>query len=168
VRSRLDSATPAGYSLRSLPEKLGIKAGQRIALLGAPDGYDETLGALPADVEVTRTLRGSFAFLQQFCTRRTELEDRLPKLKKALQEDGALWISWPKKASGVACDFTEDYVRAMALAIGLVDVKVCAVDAIWSGLKLVVPLADRQARKALKAPKARRAPKAPKARKAPR
>ena len=133
----------AGYSQRSLIDKLGMKPGQRAAVLGAPEGYSATLGPLPAGLELKRALRGSFDFLHQFVSRRSELEARLPKLKAALAKDGALWISWPKKASGVGCDFTEDDVRAMALAIGLVDVKVCAVDAVWSGLKLMYRRKDR-------------------------
>lgn len=133
----------AGYSSRSLIGKLGMKAGQRTAVLGAPEGYSATLGPLPAGLGVSRTLRGSFDFLHQFVSRRADLECRLPKLKAALAKDGMLWISWPKKASGVSCDFTEDDVRALALAVGLVDVKVCSVDAVWSGLKLVYRRKDR-------------------------
>jgi hypothetical protein len=137
------STSAAGYSQRSLIDKLGMKPGQRAAVLGAPEDYSATLGPLPAGLEVGRTLRGSFDFLHQFVSRRAELESRLPKLKAALAKDGSLWISWPKKSSGVACDFTEDDVRALALAIGLVDVKVCAVDAVWSGLKLMYRRKDR-------------------------
>ena len=133
----------AGYSSRSLIDKLGMKAGRRSAVLGAPEGFFETLGPLPAGLEVGRALRGSFDFLHQFVSRRAELEARLLKLKAALAKDGMLWISWPKKSSGVACDFTEDDVRGLALAIGLVDVKVCAVDAVWSGLKLMFRRKDR-------------------------
>jgi hypothetical protein len=88
---------------------------------------------------------GRLDFIQLFVRRRVDLERRLPRLAAALEVDGALWVSWPKKASGVATDLTEDVVRRVALAHRLVDVKVCAVDAVWSGLKLVYRLAERAA-----------------------
>ena len=134
---------PAGYSARPLAEKLGIKPHTRIVVLGAPRGYRTTLGALPPGVAIATTLRGTLPFIQFFTNRRAALESRFPILKRSLTTDGALWISWPKKASGVATDLTEDGVRAVALAHGLVDVKVCAVDEVWSGLKLVRRLRDR-------------------------
>jgi hypothetical protein len=133
---------PAGYSTRSLSDKLGIKAGARIAFVGAPKGYDATLGELPP-VTQAETLRGPLDLIQVFVTSRAELARRFPTLKKALAIDGALWVSWPKKASGVATDVVEDVVREIGLAQGLVDVKVCAVDETWSGLKFVYRLADR-------------------------
>jgi hypothetical protein len=133
---------PAGYSTRSLSDKLGIKAGARIAFVGAPKGYDATLGELPP-VTQAKTLRGPLDLIQVFVTSRAELARRFPTLKKALAIDGALWVSWPKKASGVATDVVEDVVREIGLAQGLVDVKVCAVDETWSGLKFVYRLADR-------------------------
>lgn len=128
---------PSGYSSRSLVEKLGIRPGTRIALLSAPHGYRTTLGRLPAHVEVRIAARGSLPFIHYFVTRRAELRRRVPVLLRALARGGALWISWPKRASGVATDLTEDVIRGIALPIGLVDVKVCAIDDIWSGLKLV-------------------------------
>jgi hypothetical protein len=133
---------PAGYSARSLSDKLGIKAGARIAFVGAPKGYDATLGKLPP-VTQAKTLRGPLDLIQVFVTNRADLVRRFPALKKALAIDGALWVSWPKKASGVATDVVEDVVREIGLAQGLVDVKVCAVDETWSGLKFVYRLADR-------------------------
>jgi hypothetical protein len=135
---------PAGYSTRSLADKLGFRPGMRAALLAAPDGYDATLGPLPG-VAVERAARGRFDLVQLFVDRARDLERRLPALRRAIAPDGMLWVSWPKKASGVATDITEDTVRDRALAHGLVDVKVCAVDATWSGLKLVIPLEDREA-----------------------
>lgn len=132
----------AGYSGTPLATKLGIKAGTRLLVLGAPPGYDRTL-ALPEGVERKRALRGPLDVIQFFTKRRAALEARVPALQAALARDGALWVSWPKKASGVATDVTEDVVREVALAHGLVDVKVCAVDETWSGLKLVVRLRDR-------------------------
>lgn len=133
----------AGYSGRSLVLKLGIKPGMRIAIVGAPRGYRTTLGALPDGVAVTSAARGELPFIHFFTKQRSLLERRFPVLKKALTQDGAFWVSWPKKSSGVATDVTEDVVREVALAGGLVDVKVCAVDEIWSGLKLVRRLKDR-------------------------
>ena len=136
---------PAGYSKRSLADKLGIQPGMRLALLAAPAGYDETLGSLPPGVVVARAARGRFDLVQLFLHRASDLDRRLPALREAIAPAGAIWASWPKKASGVATDVTEDLVRERALANGLVDVKVCAVDEIWSGLKLVIRLRDRAA-----------------------
>lgn len=133
----------AGYSARSLVDKLGIKPGNRIAIVNAPRGYRTTLGKLPAGVTVASAARGAFPFIHFFVVSRDVLESRLPTFLKALEPAGALWISWPKKASGVATDITEDVVRAVALPTGLVDVKVAAIDDLWSGLKLVRRLKNR-------------------------
>ena len=133
----------AGYSNKSLVAKLGIKRGARIVILAPPPGYARTLGLLPKGVVVAKTLRGSFDFIQLFLAKRGELERRFAALARALAPDGMLWVSWPKKASGVPTDVTENVVREIALAGGLVDVKVCAVDETWSGLKLVRRLKDR-------------------------
>jgi hypothetical protein len=132
-----------GYSPRTLVEKLGIKPHTRICVLGAPRGYRTTLGALPPGVAFATTLRGTLPLIHFFTKRRVSLESRFPILKRSLTTDGALWISWPKKASGIATDLTEDGVRGVALVHGLVDVKVCAVDEVWSALKLVRRLRDR-------------------------
>ena len=132
----------AGYSARTLAQKLGIKPHTHMAVMGAPCGYRSTLGALPPGVTTTDTLRGTLPFIHFFTKQRAALESRFPMLKHALATDGALWISWPKKSSGVDTDLTENDVRAVALAHGLVDVKVCAVDDVWSGLKLVRRLSD--------------------------
>jgi hypothetical protein len=133
----------AGYSKRRLVDKLGIKAGHRAAIINAPDAYDDTLGALPEDVSMAAALRGTFDFIQFFTTGRGDLERRFATLKRRMKKDGMLWVSWPKRASGVSTDVTEDVVREIALAGGLVDVKVCVVDETWSGLKLVYRLTDR-------------------------
>jgi hypothetical protein len=127
----------AGYSPRSLAEKLGIKPGARIALLNAPRGYRAMLGKLPPGVRVATAARGELPLIQFFTTTRRALEAKFPALVRVLTPDGALWVSWPKRASGMPTDVTEDVVRAVALPRGLVDVKVCAVDEVWSGLKLV-------------------------------
>jgi hypothetical protein len=128
----------AGYSGTPLPKKLGVKEGARVAWLGAPSQFDELLGELPDGVRVGRRLGRGLDVLVQFATSRAELRERLPKLYEAVFPAGAAWVSWPKKASGVATDITEDTIREDALPLGLVDVKVCAVDETWSGLKLVV------------------------------
>ena len=134
----------AGYSGKSLVDKLGIRAGTSIAIVSAPRGFRSTLGALPSGVTVTAAPRGTLPLIHFFTTKRSLLERRFPALKRGLAQDGALWVSWPKKSSGVATDLTEDVVREVALAGGLVDVKVCAVDEVWSGLKLVRRLKDRR------------------------
>jgi hypothetical protein len=135
-----------GYSKRSLPEKLGIKPGAHVGLSGAPRGYARTLQALlvgPARARIVEPVRGKCDLVHAFVTSRAALAKSFRKLASHIDHDGALWISWPKKASGVACDLTEDGVRAIGIASGLVDVKVCAVDDTWSGLKFVYRLADR-------------------------
>lgn len=143
LREREAVAGAAGYSRKPLAQKLGIREGRSLLILHAPEGYARTLGPLPPGVELRRALRGPIDLIHCFATRRAELERELPRLKRALARDGAVWVSWPKRASGVPTDLTEDIVRELALAGGLVDVKVCAVDATWSGLKLVVRVRDR-------------------------
>jgi hypothetical protein len=126
-----------------LVRKLGIKPGARLGLIGAPDGFDETLGELPPDVAVRRRARGPLDVIVAFHTSRASLEHSLPRLMGALDPAGGLWIAWPKRASGVATDVTENLVREFGLAVGLVDNKVCAIDEVWSGLRLVYRLVDR-------------------------
>ena len=133
----------AGYSDKPLADKLGIKPGARLVILAPPPGYAKTLGSLPEGVVEAKALSGAFDFIQFFTAKRADLERRFSALAKALEPAGMLWISWPKKASGVPTDVTEDVVRKVALAGGLVDVKVCAVDDTWPGLKLVRRLKDR-------------------------
>jgi hypothetical protein len=128
----------AGYSGTPLPQKLGIKAGMRVIVMNAPENYRTLLGKLPDDVEFSNRPRVGAQFIHLFVTRRNDLEKRLSQLRKTLAADGTLWISWPKKSAGVATDVTEDVIRAVALPLGLVDVKVCAVDQVWSGLKLMI------------------------------
>lgn len=138
----------AGYSGTPLPRKLGIKPGHRVAFVGAPDGFERILGALPDGVMVQRALDGSaFDVIVLFTKARAELEKRFSHAAKRLHSDGGLWIAWPKRASGVATDVTEDVVRRIALGAGLVDNKVCAVDDVWSGLRCVVRVKDRPKRR---------------------
>jgi hypothetical protein len=136
---------PAGYSGTPLPRKLGIRAGDRIALLRAPEGFDETLGELPADVSVRRRARGPLDVIVAFARSRAELDRGLAGWHAALTPAGGLWIAWPKRSSGVETDLTDAAVRASGLATGLVDNKVCAIDATWSGLRFVYRLTDRPA-----------------------
>ena len=143
---------PAGYSKRALPDKLGIKPGASLLLVRPPEGYASTLGQLPPGVRVEARLRPGLDVVHVFLTRRAELTRGLAAWREAIFPDGTLWVSWPKKAAKVATDVTEDVVRDVALENGLVDVKVCAVDEVWSGLKLVVPLKDRPARPRRRSP----------------
>ena len=123
----------AGYSGTPLPRKLGVASGTTVALLGAPPDFAATLGA-PADVTLRADARGKWDLLLLFVTSRAELERRLPGIVKRLDKR-SFWIAWPKKASGVQTDLTEDVLREIALPLGVVDYKVCAIDETWSGLK---------------------------------
>jgi len=133
----------AGYSGKPLVQKLGIKTEMRIAIVNAPRGYGRVLGKLPSRVTRKASAVGPLDFVQFFTTERRELERRFAALARSLAPAGMLWISWPKKASGVTTDLTEDVIRAIGLAHGLVDVKVAAVDEVWSGLKFVRRVKDR-------------------------
>jgi hypothetical protein len=133
----------AGYSETPLPKKLGIKPETRLALVSPPDGFDETLGALPERVELRPRVRGPLDVIVFFTTSAAELRRRFDKLAAALDPAGALWVAWPKKSSGVTTDLTENVVRDVALPKGLVDNKVCAIDEIWSGLRLVIRRENR-------------------------
>jgi hypothetical protein len=138
------AAGAAGYSGTPLARKLGIKPGARLALIGAPEGFDATLGDIPDDVVVRRRLRREpFDVIVAFFSERSMLERRLSALAAALEPAGGLWIAWPKRASGVPTDLTDTVVRGLGLAAGLVDNKVCAIDPVWSGLRLVYRLRDR-------------------------
>lgn len=135
---------PAGYSKRTLCEKLGIKPGLTITVLNAPPGYPSLLGTLPAGAKLQARLPDSAPFIHQFPRGRDELDSAFPRLAKALADDGALWISWPKQSSGLASDLNENVIREIGLQHGLVDVKVCAVDEVWSGLKFVRRVENRK------------------------
>jgi hypothetical protein len=131
-------AATAGYSGTSLVKKLGIKEGGQVLLLGAPDGYESLLAPLPPGVTFLAQASPGVDLVQVFVTRKTDLEKQLAVLRKRLRVDAAVWVSWPKKSAKVATDITEDTIRAVALPLGFVDIKVCAVSDVWSGLKLVV------------------------------
>ena len=122
---------------------MGIKSGQRIIILHAPDGYDATLGMLPDAVEIVHKLEGTFDLIQYFTTERAVYERDFPILRDALVTAGMLWVCWPKKAAKMATDLDDNLVRTIGLANGLVDVKVIAVDERWSGLKFVRRVKDR-------------------------
>jgi hypothetical protein len=128
----------AGYSGTPLSKKLGIKAGSKVYLVGAPPGLRKLLAPLPEGVEFVSRLSGATDLVHFFSTKRAELGKALPAIRKKMRGDAVLWVSWPKKAARVPTDLTEDVVRVLALPLGLVDVKVCAIDDSWSGLKLVV------------------------------
>lgn len=128
----------AGYSGTPLATKLGIKAGHAVAVLGAPDGFGEVLAeTLPQPVTLRTRASGTADVIVTFHVRRAQLEGRVDALLRLLDVDGGLWIAWPKRASGVSTDITEDTVRAVFLPLGLVDNKVCAIDDTWSGLRVV-------------------------------
>jgi hypothetical protein len=125
-----------GYSKRALTEKLGIKEDSKLIFLNAPRDYARTLGKLPKGITLTNDLDGPLDFVQFFAKERAELETCIRRLKQELSKNGTLWISWPKRVSKVETDLSEAVVREIGLRNGLVDVKVCAVDETWSGLKV--------------------------------
>ena len=130
----------AGYSGTPLPKKLGMDKARRISVLNAPPDYVRSLGVLASE-----QLEQGSDLIQFFAESRAAVQRMMPQLRQSIVPNGAIWISWPKKASEIHTDLDENYIRAVALANQLVDVKVCAVDATWSGLKLVIPLALRKA-----------------------
>jgi hypothetical protein len=133
----------AGYSGKPLVQKLGVKPATRLALWDAPEGFEAELGPLPAGVRRLPAGEGPVECVLLFADRAAALAKAFPRAARTLTEAGMLWAAWPKKASGVATDLTEDVVRRVGLAAGLVDVKVCAVNDVWSGLKFVRRLKDR-------------------------
>lgn len=136
----------AGYSRRSLAEKLGIKPGTEVIALGAPPTYTALLGPLPDGATLHSRLSSSAHFIHRFARFQKDLAADFPRMARALADDGILWVSWPKRISGVETDLTENVVRELGLPHGLVDVKVCAVDEVWSGLKFVRRIANRGSR----------------------
>lgn len=133
----------AGYSNRPLAQKLGIKPATRVVALRAPPAYASLLGRLPEGATLHTRLPAASGFIHRFSRQRDDLAADFPKLAQALTDEGTLWISWPKRASGVDTDLTEDVVRELGLSEGLVDVKVCAIDEVWSGLKFVRRVENR-------------------------
>ena len=134
----------AGYSKRSLVEKLGIKPEHRVRLVNQPPGYEVLLGALPQAVVLVEGEEGDLDFLQYFTMSQHEIRSEFPALAGQIKFSGTLWISWPKRSSSVVTDLNENVIRDIGLSNGLVDVKVISVDETWSGLKFVYRLKDRK------------------------
>jgi hypothetical protein len=128
----------SGYSGTPLAQKLGIRAGSRLFAAGAPENYAELLAPLPAQVQRAPRMTATTDVAHVFVRRSAALARALASTRKVMRADAALWISWPKKASGIATDVTEGLIRELALPLGFVDIKVCAVDDTWSALKLVI------------------------------
>lgn len=127
----------AGYSKTVLARKLGIKEGFVVSTIHEPDGFRGLLDPLPADVEIGADLDDAADIIILFCLERRDLESNIRDSAESIFPDGAIWVAWPKKASKVPTDMTEDVVREVVLPIGLVDVKVAAIDEVWSGLRVV-------------------------------
>jgi hypothetical protein len=136
----------AGYSGTPLPKKLCIKEGARVALVSAPADFESVLGALPEGARFVPASRKGLDVVLLFARSRAELVRRFESLAARIAPDGSLWVAWPKRASGVETDLAEPYVRQHGLDVGLVDVKVCAVDETWSGLRFIYRLKDRPRR----------------------
>lgn len=136
----------AGYSSTPLPKKLGIKEQSRIALVNAPKNFSVYLGPLPPGAEVAKGLTEPLDIVLLFVTSERALARDFAKLSEKLATSGMIWIAWPKKSSGVATDLSFERVQRIGLDAGLVDVKICAIDDTWSGLKFVFRLKDRKTR----------------------
>lgn len=134
---------PAGYSGTPLSKKLGYRQGTRALTRHAPADYARLLEPLPDGVRFDRRLSKATDLVHLFCVRRAALASALADLRRSVRSDAMIWVSWPKKASKAPTDITEDVIRTLALPLGLVDVKVCAVSEVWSGLKLVVRKEER-------------------------
>ncbi len=136
----------AGYSGKTIVQKLGIKPGFRIFVDGVPAAYGDIVGELPDEVTIVSRPKAPLDVVHLFATEAAGLAGRLRKYRDAIVPDGMIWVSWPKKASGVATDLSDVVIRDTALKLGLVDIKVCAIDDIWSGLKFVIPTDQRPKR----------------------
>ena len=133
----------AGYSGTPLPKKLGIKEDARVRLVNAPDGFEKELGELPFGVDLSARGSKPFNLVLLFVKSESTLKKEFSKYAEKITRDGTIWVAWPKKSSGVATDLLFDNVQKTGLKAGLVDVKICAVNEIWSGLKFVYRLKDR-------------------------
>lgn len=136
----------AGYSGTPLPKKLGLKEGARIALINAPKDFQLHLGELPQNAEIVRRVTKPLDIILLFVLTERALLREFHKLPGKLASNGMIWVAWPKKSSGVATDLSFERVQGIGLDAGLVDVKICAVDEVWSGLKFVFRLKDRPQR----------------------
>ena len=133
----------AGYSGTTLEKKLGIRENFKIRLINIPDNYFGLFSDFPQNIQIIRDAGIKKNFIHYFTRDSKELCSLLPILKDEIELNGMIWISWPKKSSTILTDLTEDFIRSYALKIGLVDIKVCAVDETWSGLKFVIPVKHR-------------------------
>ena len=133
-----------GYSKTPLSKKLGIKEWSRVRTDNAPDNYLDLLQPLPKSVKISNRLRKNIDIWHLFTKSKNQLPDNLKTAMTQIHDNGTIWVSWPKKASGVITDMTEDRIREIALPLGLVDIKVCAIDEVWSGLKLVIRKSNRK------------------------
>jgi hypothetical protein len=133
----------AGYSSKSVVQKLGIKPGFCIFVDGAPSAYGNLVGPLPAGVKITTSPEPPLHMVHVFATRAAGLASKLRSYRAAVAPDGMIWVSWPKKSARLATDLTDVVLRDTALPLGLVDIKVCAIDDMWSGLKFVIPKEQR-------------------------
>jgi len=136
----------AGYSGTPLPQKLGIKPGLMVVTINAPANYRRLLGQIPDSVTFSERLKSGSSFVHLFTSRRSEMQKKMSILRDKISDNGAIWVSWPKKSSGISTDVTEDVIREIALPLGFVDIKVCAVDETWSGLKLMIRRENRKSR----------------------
>jgi hypothetical protein len=138
-----EAGMPAGYSGTPLAKKLGVKDGQRTWRFGMPDSVEEEIGASRLSPALLKSPQADLEMAHLFVVKRADLAKQLARVRKVLVPAGMIWVSWPKKASKVTTDITEDVVRAEAFPLGLVDIKVCAVDEVWSGLKLMIRKSER-------------------------
>jgi len=136
----------AGYSGTPLPQKLGIKPGTTVVAINEPTNYRKLLGKLD-QVTFSSRITANSGFVHLFTKRRSELERRLSILRDKISDNETIWVSWPKKSSGISTDVTEDVIREIALPLGFVDIKVCAVDETWSGLKLMIRRENRKSKR---------------------
>ncbi|HEY2142804.1 MAG TPA: DUF3052 domain-containing protein [Candidatus Udaeobacter sp.] len=136
----------AGYSRTPLQQKLGIKPDMNVVIINSPRNYRRLLGTIPDSVTFSDRFKPDSSFVHVFIKTRSELERRLRVLREKIADTGTVWVSWPKRSSAVPTDVTEDVIRAVALPLGFVDIKVCAIDETWSALKLMVRRTNRKVR----------------------
>ena len=137
----------AGYSGTPLPQKLGIKPGLMVVTINPPANYRRLLGQIPDSITFAERLKSGSIFVHLFTSRRSEMQKKMSILRGKISDNGAIWVSWPKKSSGISTDVTEDVIREIALPLGFVDIKVCAVDETWSGLKLMIRRENRKSKR---------------------
>ena len=134
----------AGYSGTPLPRKLGLKENQRIAFINPPDNFEALVGPIPPTTLLLKKLTAPIDLAVLFVDQEKVLAKEFPKIAKKLSPNGMIWVAWPKKTSGVTTDLMFERVQRIGLEVGLVDVKICAIDEVWSGLKFVIRLEDRK------------------------